>query len=742
MRIGKPAFWFVALFMVVMLGLLGYWMLFSNFAAYDDEGYILISARQYFLHGKLYEGVYSQYGPAYYCTMNLFQGIFGPVDNTLARFLTLGFWLGTALCCGGMVWRQTSSRSLVLFTLPGVFLYLYFITDEPFHPGSLIFFILASSLWGSTELIAKAKLAGAGALMGTTGAFLLLTKINVGVFYVMGVAVWAVMQVASGKPHRSVRPGLVVFLSVFAAAVMHTLIREPWVQTYLLVFACGSTGLLAVSRSDGFVTWKLGAWFFAASFVTGAVVLFSIWLHGTSLAGLLEGVVLGPLRHPGNYSYPIDWRPGTIVLAIASITFACSLPAITRRKGADYTDRLIVTLRIMASLALLVGIAVLIDQRTVGAVFSYFVSLIWLWVVPLSPRQSHPRTSELRGLLASVLLLQFLHAYPVGGAQESWGSFLFIPLVAIGLGDARRWLATQVPSGAIQRFAWTALGGLLSLVAAAKTGVTVLRTHRDFVAQSPLNLPGAAAIRLPVLRAATYRVLALNAAIHSDVLFSMPGMFSFNLWTSLPPPTDKNTTLWFNLLSDSEQKEIIKTCEESARVGLIVHDDLVSLMKANHVQPHGMLWSYLEQNFTPAFKSGGLTFWTKRSHPITPFNIATLRTRTGPPPRTVGNRTHQLDFSLVSDGTAIATIEISNPNLGSNPLVLDAHNAEATSVAVSRDGQQVSPSVTHAWPLQRKGLIHFTLHFDRNDFPFAADQTVIVLRGVSGESLGDLRLAE
>src|SRR5688572_14814465 len=55
--------------LLAALGTIGYWMLFSHFAGYDDEGYILISAREYFARGQLYEQVYSQYGPAYYVLM-------------------------------------------------------------------------------------------------------------------------------------------------------------------------------------------------------------------------------------------------------------------------------------------------------------------------------------------------------------------------------------------------------------------------------------------------------------------------------------------------------------------------------------------------------------------------------------------------------------------------------------------------------------------------------------------------
>ena len=98
-------------------------------------------------------------------------------------------------------------------------------------------------------------------------------------------------------------------------------------------------------------------------------------------------------------------------------------------------------------LALLTAIALLMNFRVVGAVFSFVAPLIWTWVMPLHGAQSSRPTQACRGLLATLLLLQYLHAYPVGGSQESWGTFLFIPLAALGLGEVRH-RVSQIPGAA------------------------------------------------------------------------------------------------------------------------------------------------------------------------------------------------------------------------------------------------------------------------------------------------------
>ncbi len=223
--------------------------------------------------------------------------------------VTLALWLGTAGCCAGLVLRQTTSRLLAGFTLAAVFLYLYFITDEPFHPGSLIIFVLSLATWVLTALIDRRRLAAAAVVAGVTTAILLLTKINVGAFFLVGTGAWALLHVTDG-PRRRVFGGIVVAgLVLFALALMHTLWAEAWVQVYLGGVRCISAfALVLVLPAEALLKPRQIGLFVAGAGSTALLVLGAVWLRGTSLAGLVEGVLYGPLRHPANYSYPVDWR--------------------------------------------------------------------------------------------------------------------------------------------------------------------------------------------------------------------------------------------------------------------------------------------------------------------------------------------------------------------------------------------------------------------------------------------------
>ena len=154
----------------------GYWRMFSHFPGYDDEGYIMLTVRDYLAGGGLYGTVYTQYGPGFYVLMDVVFGLPGwAITHALVRWFTLGWWLAAAV--------------------------------------------------GGAELVR----------------------------------------------HQTRKDGVAIAVGVLAGVVTVALV--------------------------------------------GGVVM----LRGTSTVELLQGVLLGPLQHADDYSFAIDWRPGTLVNAILAL---------------------------------------------------------------------------------------------------------------------------------------------------------------------------------------------------------------------------------------------------------------------------------------------------------------------------------------------------------------------------------------------------------------------------------------
>src|SRR5690349_9445569 len=84
--------------------------LLASFAAYDDEGYMLLSLKHYLNEGHLYTLTFSQYGPVYYLAHSLFFRVLHfPLTHDGGRVVTFIFWMATSLLAGVFVSRVTRS---------------------------------------------------------------------------------------------------------------------------------------------------------------------------------------------------------------------------------------------------------------------------------------------------------------------------------------------------------------------------------------------------------------------------------------------------------------------------------------------------------------------------------------------------------------------------------------------------------------------------------------------------------
>ena len=95
--------------------------MFSAFMFYDDEGYVLISLRNFAEHGHLYRDVFSQYGPFPYVFYYLLHLLGLPLTHMVGRTITLLAWSGAAVSCALLARTATRSIAAQLAVLAAVF---------------------------------------------------------------------------------------------------------------------------------------------------------------------------------------------------------------------------------------------------------------------------------------------------------------------------------------------------------------------------------------------------------------------------------------------------------------------------------------------------------------------------------------------------------------------------------------------------------------------------------------------
>ncbi len=630
------------------LGLVGYWQLFTHFMAYDDEGYVLWSLRTYFVHGQLYTQVYSQYGPfpfVFYHALHVLTGC--PVDSENARFVTLFYWCGCSALAAALVWQQTRSR--IATTVGGLLTFagLLSMVHEPSHPGGLLACLAAVGAYVGARAIERG--AGRRFAIGTAlvGTAMLLSKINVGLFFLISAGSWLALHTALGRWQRAATWSVLLGCALSPLLLLHALSSQTWVVLLGVVFSGSAFSVLVMILRERDHRATVRAWPMAAlaAGLFAGLVLAVVWARGTPLAALWQGMVLEPLRHPLVYVHALNWPSITPWLAIAGL-----VATLLHHRGppSEKWGVALAVSRLLACGWLLYTAQQSADFSLAWFTLEYGLALTWVLLLPLQPTAATPlRRAHL--WIAWVFVWQILQVYPVAGTQAAWGGFLWYPLAVISGYEALVFLDTRLSGTArlLRR------GGAVVALAACTLPLErfVALGYARYTQFESLNIEGARHLRLDGDYGLTLRLLTRNIEAHADTLFSYPGMYSFNLWTQRPTPTHANATHWFSLLDAAQQQAIIARLTADPRAVIIRHTYLSRFLVAKGVAVRGPLIDYVQAAFVPAFRLGSYEFLVHRGRTIAPLGIARLDFPPGQPP--------QLDLiTNVSDDVSVVELQM------------------------------------------------------------------------------------
>ncbi len=708
-------------------------LLFSTFMMYDDEGYVLFSLKTFTEIGGLYERVFSQYGPFFFLFNQLLHLGGFEFTNTGGRLLTLVCWLGACGLCASLVWRLTRSHVATAATLGGVFLHLWPMISEPSHPGGFIVLVTAAVAWcGVCWSGEPRKLAIAAGVAGTA---LLLTKINVGVFLFAGAGAWWALHLDAPAPGPRGRTWIVgAAMVLMPVALMRTQLQQDWVVTFATVAAAAGAGtVIATARgADARTRWRdLTVLIITAGAV--ALITFGAMLaQGTSPRALLEGWLLNPLRFPQAYTAFVKWRAGVAPLALASLALAAWVAA----RPSATTTRLVALGRLLAAAVYFASWVTTWSLNTHAFALSYGLSAVWLFVMPLD--HDHDRATQPgRAWLALLLVPQALHAFPVAGSQISWGTFLWIPLAAIGVHDVVR-VFSKGWAPARQRLLAVAGAALVlaTTVRCANYGWVGLTRLRD---SDSLRLPGAEALRLPENFTTMLRILARNATAHADVLFSLPGMHSFHLWTDVPPPTSFNATHWFTLLTPAQQESIRARLEASPRSVVIVQRNVYEFLIHGGIATESPLNVWLHANYETAFSLETYDFLVRKGRHIAALGTATLYEANGAEPR------YKISLTLAeSDLRGVTGIELGRFDSDvSTPVVTwNAANAQLDITPLNSAGAPAAAPRRTTFPFDATGVMRLDLLTEKFPPGCPLSHCVLYLLDATGRRLAEARFVK
>ena len=633
----------------VLAGIWGYYTLFSVFAPYDDEGYLLLARGMVWERGGLYDEVYAQHGPFYFLYYGVLHGLGVPLTHAATRWATLAHWLMASGLCAWFAFRLTRSAaaSVLVFLFSARHLQAVFYSAG--HPQEVLAMLTAGAGLALTFLDGGRGGRVAAAVLGGIVAAAVLTKINVGGFLAIaagvavlwaGVAVlWAGVAVLWAGQRRWEKAGYwalgmagvvapVVLMRAEVLDVSSTLVYGVSIAAGvgLAIWAGGwkhevQRGKYEERHSHRFAQMGIG-------FVgVAAVVVIVTMIRGTSLEGLVEGVVLGPLRFVEGYSRGREMSVWLLAASVVSMGMAVVWKWVARR-GEDADDVLeaddvlgvgdVPGARPLIVQMLRVGFGALVGWIVVMGPAEWLVAVVapFSWVVLIGTRNGA------RVFLAVGMPLLALQAYPWAGSQLYVGTMLAIPWAAVVLMDAATmwmeraaWLAGE-RGKALRGWRWRTAAALVAAVAAGYWlfGRDLPVLKREYEAAAPLGLPGTAGIRpaysilegaLPAREiVSTLNWVVNNVEAHGDTFVTLPGLYSFHVWSGIAPPNGLNAGQWMTLFDDEQQQRVLRDLAAHERTCVVYNPTLLEFWTGPEAAAHGPLARHLMSAYRPLYRVG------------------------------------------------------------------------------------------------------------------------------------------
>jgi hypothetical protein len=535
----------------------GYLRLFSQVAAYDDEGYVMQSVRSFLDGHALYNEVYSQYGPAYYLLQRIVYGLFRvPLTHDVVRLTTLAMWIATAAASAGIVVRLTRSLVLAAIVFIHVVIHLLPAINEPGHPQTLLGLIVAVACLVCAS--ARGDIAPRVAVFaGILAGFAAFVKVNVGVYLFLGLAVPLVLASPFG---RVAGPVLLLVGTALPILLMRQHVGNRSAN-YALVGAFSAAAVTYVSwrllRPSTITRQTLTA-FVAAAAATGAAIVLAILALGTTPSALVHGILLHPARLTTLFYMPVAITSTAGPVAGAALLLAVLVSLRRVRESPAWP-----AIAFVCKAGFGIG-TLYVAQVGYVELMQYATPFVWIVILPVRqaqgrrPADGEPTGAVPRAILAAVAAFELLQAYPVGGTQVPFATFPIMAPALVSLYDAMAILAARTP---VPRVAMVLLQVFALLWARSAftpiVGREVLHHYYAvYMGNESVRLPGTMRIRLTPAEVARMQWLTGTLRANCSSFVALPGFPSLHPWTGIAPLTTKNAGTWMTLLSPEEQQQL------------------------------------------------------------------------------------------------------------------------------------------------------------------------------------------
>ena len=561
--------WAIGLIIAGLVAVFAFGRLFTTFMPWDDEGYFLMAYRDFLSGHVLYDQVFAPYGPlAFFGAGLLARFNAANVTHDAVRWIMLPAWVAIAALFAGTVWRWTGrfAVSLSVFILAG--LHLQGLAKGVGHPQLWTLAASAVLLWLGCDWASQPGKEWRAFWTGLVAAAILLVKINIGMFSIIGIALVLSLHVAGWL--RSAFSGLLI-LAAGALGIMLYFSTPSHSEKLFAGVYLASLGTIVVAAMSLSAARRIRPaclpWL-AAGFGVCLCVGIGVTLGlGTTPLALFDKLILAPLHLAKTYHYPFGAGKASLLMSL--IGFGAAMIVFSWCRLFLESPVWLGALKIAAGAALLFE-----SWLDDGLALNGSLSFLLLLIVDI-PTMSDPVYFN-RLLLALLSALLSLQLYPMAGEQADWAALLPMTAMAVLLADGTNILAREAQIGRLPRVSTLGsrtAGSLLACVLLLSMGGNALQSLRQWQGEQPVNLPGARWLHLPTAEADVLTTTVSQLARNCQSVLMMPGLYSLSLWSGVPPFESKRFNSWTFMWPEDVQKHEMHDIRQNSRNCVLVDEN-------------------------------------------------------------------------------------------------------------------------------------------------------------------------
>jgi hypothetical protein len=333
----------------------------------------------------------------------------------------------------------------------------------------------------------------------------------------------------------------------------------------------------------------------ASGGVTALLIVGVMMLAGSSAFGILNAVVLQNVGFVRNWYIPIQvGTTGIFSATVSLLTAGAYCFSQSQPKLRPYRKHAIL---VMQSIFVLAG---LWFSNSPIHLIKYLAPFCWLLLA--SPDADPTPFKTARSVTALIGATMLLYAFPVAGHQVNIVAMFPLLVLAVLSRDVTSVLSGQRYLERVPVLSWMPAG--ITALALAMGGFATLEAVRTYSTGVELGLPGTSFIRVDRQRAEDLQWVSSELS-RCSASYSVPGLYSFSLWTGEALPTALNVNAVLNFLSLQQQQTIVDALSREANLCLVYNPGFLKAFDRGQAAANPPLLKFVSTAFEESSEHDG-----------------------------------------------------------------------------------------------------------------------------------------